>query len=251
MLVLVCTLLQCVGWLTGWRAVGQPLWAMYAMGMAEMTLMLALLFNGWCIWQRSRLELTSPLGLQAARWGFMSLLLCVLGDWVNRNFGQQYFAHDLVIEHSYLADSVWFFLPGYLLWVCLAWKVCTPAVSLNTKRLSLLLACVVGLCSWFVLVKPGTHPYTQSLTGTYSLVITAMVPAGIWLLLAFGRRAWPVATGAFLATAADALIAQFWLFGEGHYPGIAHLNFVVYFVSQALLQQLPRMLQGQTLDSPN
>jgi len=212
------------------------------LGIAEMALMLALLYNGWRIRQHVCASTADAPAVRAANWGLVSLGLCVLGDLVNRNFGGQRYAYDQVIEHSYLADSVWFFLPGYLLWVALAWQTSAPRVSLRIRWVTLLLAGFAGLISWGMLVLPGTHAYIMWITGAYSLVITAMAAAGGWLAMAHGRAVWPVAVGAVLAAVADALIAQFWLFGHGHYPGIAHLNFVVYFASQALLQQLPLVL---------
>lgn len=237
-LVLGCCLLQVVAWQAGWRQGDIEQAAMY-LGMAEMAFMLFLLLNGWRIQQHMQAVHAGAMATQTARWGLVSLALCTLGDLVNRNFGQQYFAYDQVIEHSYLADSVWFFLPGYLVWVVLAWKVAATRVNWRIRLLTLLLAAMAGLTSWYTLVLPGTSAYVMGITGAYSLVITAMAAAGGWMLMANGRVAWLVATGAVSATVADALIAQFWLFGHGHYPGIAHLNFALYFASQALLQQLP------------
>lgn len=210
--------------------------------MTEMVLMLLLVLHGWRIHRRVTATANAPMAKIAARWSLVSLMLCVLGDLVNRNFLQHTFAYDTTIEHSYLADSVWCFLPGYLLWVCLAWQASTPAVGPTLKFTTLTLAGAAGLVSWYALLLPGTHAYILGMTGAYSLVVTAMVPAGVWLLLSLGHCAWHVASGAILATIADALIAQFWLFGHGHYPDIAHLNFVVYFASQALIQQLPLVL---------
>ena len=45
-----------------------------------------------------------------------------------------------------------------------------------------------------------------------------------------------------LAMIADALIGKFWIFGangQGYFPLISHLNWIIYFGSQALIQQLP------------
>lgn len=239
-LTLTCALLQTLAWLAGWRQLGHESAATY-LGIAEMALMLGLLWNGWRIQQRMSAT-SSPQAKLAARWGLASLTLCSLGDLINRNFWQRSYTYDVVIEHSYLADSVWCFLPGYLIWVCLAWRVSTPAVSTKNKLAMLAVAGLTGLGSWYNLHLHGTNAYILGMTSAYSLVITAMVPAGIWLLMAFGWRAKHVAMGAVLAALADALIAQFWLFGNGHYPGIAHLNFVVYMTSQALIQQLPGVI---------
>jgi len=240
-LVLGCSVLQVATWLAGWRQAGFEQTATY-LGVAEMAFMLLLLLNGWRIQQHVQAVHAGPMATQAAKWGLVSLALCTLGDLVNRNFGGQHFAYDQVIEHSYLADSVWFFLPGYLVWVVLAWKVTAPRVDWRIRLLTLALAAMAGLGSWYTLVLPGSSAYVMGITGAYSLVITAMAAAGGWMLMAKGRVAWAVAVGAVSATVADALIAQFWLFGHGHYPGIAHLNFAVYFASQALLQQLPLVL---------
>lgn len=237
-LTLVCTLLQQAAWLKGWRLADQP-GAADMLGLAEMGLMLALLYNGWRIRQS---VLNTPNARQAATWSLASLALCVLGDLVNRNFQHQAFAHDAVVEHSYLVNSVWFFLPGYLLWLVLAWRVTDGRVSARTHALSLLATCLGGLISFGALVLPGVSGYTAWVTGAYSPVITSMLAAALWLWLAFGRRAAWVCIGAVLAAVADALIAQFWLYGQGHYPGVAHLNFVVYFASQALIQQLALVL---------
>lgn len=248
-LVVLCTLLQIAAWQAGWRSDGHET-AARLLGMAEMVLMLGLLAHGWSVHQRVAKSPHASMALlaaqvspqMAARWGLTSLALCTLGDLINRNFDGKTFAYDTIIEHSYLADSVWCFLPGYLVWVGLAWRVSSPSVSVFTKCITGLAAGLAGLASWHALVPVGAHPYTLTLTGAYSVVITAMVAAAAWLHWRFGWRAWPVVAGAVLATLADALIAQFWLFGNGYYPGIAHLNFVVYFASQSLLQQLPLVM---------
>lgn len=239
-LVLLVFLLQGAGW-AGWLVVtdGSPGKTVFAI--AEMLLIFVLLWNGWRI-RRHVHEKTSSADRQTrtvATLTFSSLALCSLGDLVNRNFSQTFYAHDRIIEHSYLVDSVWFFLPGYALFFAAAWLATRERVPAWLRWTSLVVTAAAGIVSFAGLVLPGTSPYVVAVTGSYTVLIALMVPAALWLAMTFGRPAWLVCAGAVLATVADALIGHFWLFGHGHYPAIAYLNFVVYFVSQALVQQLP------------
>lgn len=238
-LVALCVLLQAGGWLadvpTDPRTLPRILFAL-----AEMSLLLALLWNGWRIRAFVHAQAaSSALARSTATLVFGALLLCVGGDAINRNLGASYYAYDHVIEHSYLADSVWFFFPGYLLFIVAAWRATAAGVPAWLRAGSLAAGAVAGVATFAGLVLPGTSDYVAAMTGGYSVLISLMVPAALWIAMAYGRPAWPVALGAALATVADALIGQFWLFGEGWYPGVAYLNFGVYFLSQALVQQFP------------
>ncbi|MGM0563962.1 MAG: hypothetical protein ACQES2_06495 [Pseudomonadota bacterium] len=212
----------------------------FILSVLEMLVMFALLWNGWQIrsWVYAQPG-TSLLVRSNATLVFVSLALCLGGDWINRNFSETYFAYDQIIEHSYLADSVWFFLPGYSVFIVACWRLARGATSLALRLVSLGAAASGGLWTFLSLVPEGTSFYVQAMTGPYTVVISCMAVAGLWLWLTLGARVWPVALGAVLATVADALIGHFWLFGEGYYPAIAYINFVVYFLSQALIQQLP------------
>lgn len=249
LLVALITLLQGAAWL-GWLPVSSGSAGKTAFATVEMALIFLLVWNGWRI-RRHILLQPHPVTeasrhlRRVATLTFGSLLICSLGDAVNRNYSQTFYAHDSVIEHSYLVDSVWFFFPGYALFVAAAWFATRDLVPLWLRLSSLLVAALAGLASFADLVLPGTSSYVMAITGSYTALISLMVPAALWIALAFGRPAWHVAAGALLATIADALIGHFWLFGEGHYPGIAYLNMVVYFLSQALIQQLPLVLSSQ------
>lgn len=243
-LVALCLLLQAGGWLadvpTDPRTMPRILFAL-----AEMSLLFALLWNGWRIRAFVHAQAdSSALARSTATLVFASLLLCIGGDAINRNLGVSYYAYDNVIEHSYLADSVWFFFPGYLLFIVAAWRATAARVPGWLRAVSLVAGAVAGVATFAGLVLPGTSNYVAAMTGSYSVLISLMVPAALWIAMAYGRPAWPVALGAVLATVADALIGQFWLFGEGWYPGVAYLNFVVYFLSQALMQQFPPVVAG-------
>ncbi|MEE4252381.1 MAG: hypothetical protein V2I38_17465 [Alcanivoracaceae bacterium] len=242
LLVLVIVGAQLLAWHFG-VVDGAGKWALASV---EMVVMLALLWNGW----RIRLHLVeqgaSAIQQRVATLVFWSLAICILGDLVNRNLPPRYFSYDSVIEHSYLADSVWFFFPGYALFIAAAWLASRDRVAAIWRIPALLVVALAGLFSFFDLVQPGTATYIQIMTGAYTVLISMMVPAGLWILLAFGKRSWPVALGAVLATVADALIGHFWLFGSGWYPAIAFINFIVYFLSQALIQQLPLIMLPAT-----
>jgi hypothetical protein len=208
-------------------------------GLLEMLLITALILNGWRIRHWLFSANASPLVLTVATFCLLSLLVCGLGDLVNRNFPQAFYQYDSVIEHSYLADSVWFFLPGYSLFIRAAW-LATPSISRPVKTATACLAALLGLMSFLGMVLEDTSSYVRLITGAYSMLITAMVAAGLWIALRYKSRVGlMVALGAALAALADAVIGQFWLYGSGYYPQVSHVNWIVYFLSQAMIQQLP------------
>jgi hypothetical protein len=53
-----------------------------------------------------------------------------------------------------------------------------------------------------------------------------------------------VAAGLVLAAVADAVIGQFWLYGhagQGFFPAVRDVNWVIYIGSQSLVIHLPRV----------
>lgn len=212
------------------------------LGCVEMGLIGLLLLNGIRIreWVKSA-EIAGPKAHRATDLCLFSLILCALGDLVNRNFSGSYFAYDSVIEHSYLVDSVWFFLPGYFVYLLAVWQ--TARVPRLVKSFSVLVAGGAGLISFLGMVLPQTSEYAQVVTGLYAVVITNMAAAALWIALSWRHPlGYWVAVGAALASVADAIIGQFWLYGHGYYPAVAHINWIIYFLSQALIQQLPVLL---------
>lgn len=227
-------------------------------GILEMALLLLLAANG------IRLRHMHPTShnnasAEVADWTLASLLICLGGDLVNRNFQQHFYMRDTHTQHSYLADSVWFFAPGYAAFIVAAWRATSGLVSDRARLASLVLVSLIGILTFWDLLPAGTGLYVTVMTGPYTVVIALMVPAGGWIAVAFGGflsgkdsvrvpGAWAVAVGAVLATVADAIIGHFWLFPKegltsGFYPAVAYLNFVIYFTSQALMQQLPVVYQ--------
>jgi len=98
----------------------------------------------------------------------------------------------------------------------------------------------VGVLSFAGMYKEGAGVYVTTMTGTYAALISVMCASALWLLKSYGWQAmkW-VALGAVLALLADALIGNFWIYREGYFPNVAYLNWIIYFSSQALIQQLP------------
>ncbi|MEZ5555521.1 hypothetical protein [Haliea sp.] len=209
----------------------------------EMGLLGGLLWNGWRI-RRWVYQTSTARHCAVADLTVAGLTVCLLGDAVNRNVPARFYSYDDVVQHSYLADSVWFFFPGYALLLAAVWLATRGRVHPLWRVVPMVLAAAGGLFAFFQVLLPGTAAYIAWLTGAYSILIALMLPCALWIGLAFGRRGRWVALGAAMATVADGMIGQFWLYGSGHYPAIAYANFMVYFVSQALLQQLPLLAQN-------
>jgi len=253
----IALLLVCLGGclqlsaLSGLIVVSNPMQkAIY--GSVEMFLVLGLLINGWAIWRTIKTYSVSRgeahlwvVGI--ARLCFLSLALCVIGDLINRNYPELYYQYESNVKHTYLADSVWFFFPGYCCFIYAAYLACRHSdLSLRFMGLTAFLCVVAGIVSFAGMYKEGAGTYVATMTGTYAALIPVMCAAALWLLKSYGWQAmkW-IASGAALATFADALIGNFWIYGEGYFPAISYLNWIIYFASQALIQQLPIKLLQQ------
>lgn len=244
-LVLLSTLLQGIALLGLWPVedgTAGKLW----FGNAEMGLIILLLVNGWFI---RRWTLQTGQGLlvkSTATLCFLSLLLCVGGDFINRNYFNIQHAYGSSVQHTYLADSVWFFAPGYGLFL---WATIRVARARGISS-GFVLTCAgiaggLGALTFADLYTPEAGSYVSSMTGGYAVFISIVGVSAIWLVRALGWQvAYPVAIGAVMATIADGLIGNFWLYRDGFYPTISHLNWILYFASQALVQQLPVQLSG-------
>ena len=96
----------------------------------------------------------------------------------------------------------------------------------------MLVAGGAGLISFLGMVLPQTSEYAQVVTGLYAVVITNMAAAALWIALSWRHPlGYWVAVGAALASVADAIIGQFWLYGHGIHPAVAHINWIIYFLS--------------------
>ena len=240
LLVLASVLLQSLA-LLGLLPIEDGSQGKFWFGNAEMFLIIALLANGWFIRRWAMQSGQNPLVQSTATLCVLSLALCVGGDFINRNYFGIYHGHGSSVRHSYLADSVWFFAPGYGLFLLATIRVAlAKGVSKGFIAICALIAGALGALSFVDLYQPTAGAYVSSMTGGYAVFISIIGVSSLWLVKALGwRAAYPVAIGAVMATIADALIGNFWLYREGFYPTISHVNWILYFASQALVQQLP------------
>lgn len=221
----------------------------------EAATMLVLVANSFAIKCWVYRTTTNPLYRRLGWLGFLSLALCFCGDVVNFNLPQTLYRHGGVVRHDYLADSVLFFAPGYLLLLA--------AVVLVTVRNNIgptvwggifVVAAVAGIASFASMHLPGTGFYVSMLTGGYSVLITAVGLSGVVLVICFGGvRAspgiWLVGLGLVLAAVADGIIGQFWLYGNdgaGYFPWAREVNWIIYVGSQCLVIHLPRVMLRQS-----
>ncbi|MDK1310403.1 hypothetical protein [Pseudoalteromonas ardens] len=175
-----------------------------------------------------------------------SLLFCLAGDVVNFNLAQNYFQHSAVVKHDYLADSVWFFMPGYLLLFLACWRLLGySGAQVVYFVVAMLITSLLALFSYLNMHLPGSGWYVTVLTGGYAIVIAQAALLGLCLLISSDIPKTPraiLALGMILATVADALIGQFWIFGnegQGYYPQIRAINWAIYITSQAIVIHLP------------
>lgn len=180
-----------------------------------------------------------------------SLVLCICGDVVNFNLNNQYYRYNEVIKHDYLADSVWFFVPGYSL---LFIAVLLASRSLVMYPLYYVAAYLGGtllislLCFYFMHI-PEAGYYVLLLTGLHSFVITSVGLMSLVLLNTYRRLnaplgVWLVSLGLVLAAIADALIGLYWIYGnsgEGYFPQIRYINWIIYISSQCLVIHLAKI----------
>lgn len=219
-------------------------------GIFELITIAALLFNSLTIMKVFSLAKQGNLK-KVSQLCFLVLLLCFFGDIVNRNFSQTFYQFDQIIKHSYLAISVFFFMPGYALLIYIIAKIA------HQQKVKLPLILISSAISVIIAVTTFTDIYIKEasfwlliLTSSYSIVVSILAVAALWLIKAFhGLKTsiyiWAVALGLILAMLADALIGKFWIFGnqgQGFFPIISHINWIIYIASHALIQQLPRGL---------
>jgi hypothetical protein len=193
---------------------------------------------------------THSLYRQVAWLSIASLVLCIGGDLVNFNLPETYYRHGSVVKHDYLADSVWFFAPGYLLLLSAAVRVALDNGLGGLTIAGLLsVAGLIGGVSINAMHLPGTDVYVSAITGFYGVLITAVGASGLAFALSFEKsRLRPavllVGGGIVLAAIADSVIGQFWIYGnngEGFFPEARYVNWSLYIGSQCLVIHLARV----------
>ncbi|MDI9244715.1 hypothetical protein [Marinobacter sp. CHS3-4] len=217
---------------------------------AEFVMMLVLLINCYALKNWIVRHTDHSLYRQVAWLSVGSLVLCILGDLVNFNLPESYYRYGQVVKHDYLADSVWFFAPGYLLLLIAAVRI-ARANGLGIAGIAALLAVagIIGGVSINAMHLPGTGTYVSAITGFYGIFITVVGASGIVFMLSFGKRRFRpgvllVSVGILMAAVADSVIGQFWIYGnggEGFFPAARYVNWSLYVGSQCLVIHLARV----------
>ncbi|KZN43829.1 hypothetical protein [Pseudoalteromonas luteoviolacea] len=105
---------------------------------------------------------------------------------------------------------------------------------------------IVTLFSYLQMRLPDNGAYVSILVGFYAVLVAQCASVALVLLLkatklSLLKRYYLPVIGLLLATLADALIGQFWLFGnqgQGYFPLIRTINWFVYISSSLLIIQL-------------
>jgi len=180
----------------------------------------------------------------------ISLVLCACGDVVNFNFPLTYYRYGGIVKHDYLADSVLFFAPGYLLFLIAAcWVALANKFKANVLLMLFVSASLIGAVLFVSMHLPGTGMHVSIVTGIYAVLITLVGVSGGVLLMALRKSSarlavWFVASGLVLAAVADGVIGQFWIYGnngEGFFPAARYVNWSLYIGSQCMLIHLARI----------
>ncbi len=232
------TLLQCIA-LLGVLPIAANTLGRQLFSTVEMSLVLLLLLQSWRIRQWSVETAQNALVQNTARLCFYSLLLCGIGDFVNRNYFEQYYQWDAVIKHGYLIHAIGFFFPGYLLIALANWRLGRAKVGRRAAVIGIVVAGALGTLAFLDSYNPHVSPYASSAMWLYTLLHAVLAVSALWLIKTYGWSAsCIVVIGVLLAPMADVLIAQFWIY-QDHFPLIEHVNWILYFTSLAMIQQLP------------
>lgn len=235
------TLLQCIA-LLGVLPIAANTLGRQVFSTVEMLRVLLLLIQGWRIRQWSIATAQAALVQKIAHLCFYSLLLCGLGDFVNRNYFEQYYQWDAVIKHSYLIQAIWFFFPGYLLITIANWQLGRQHLSVRSAAIGIVIALVLGALAFLSNYNPTVSSYASSAMFLYTLLHAVLALSTLCLIKAYGWSAsCVVVIGVLLAPVADVLIAHFWIY-QDYFPLIEHVNWIIYFSSLAMIQQMPFMV---------
>ncbi|ODA35416.1 hypothetical protein A8L45_04185 [Veronia pacifica] len=247
--ILVVATTDAVGSLLGfWFApetAGNKMWVIKGL------LLLALVLLSFSV-KRWVYQQTSDGFYRKVAWlSLLSLLVCLGGDITNANFSETFYRYDGVVKHDYLADSVMFFGPGYLL-LLINGALVTRRNGIKPTVIGqfILAGVLAGALSIFIMHIPGTGVFVKTMTSIYAALIGAVGLLGILLIHSFGgirasKGVWMVGFGFMLAAIADAVIGHFWIYGnggQGYYPDVRHVNWILYAASQAMVIYLPFVL---------
>ena len=237
-IVTASTLIQCIA-LLGVLPIAANTLGRHVFSTVEMSLILLLLIQGWRIRQWSVTSGQDVLTQQIASLCFYSLLLCGIGDFVNRNYFEQYYQWDAIIKHSYLIQAIWFFFPGYLLIAIANWQLGRQRVSARSAAAGVVIALALGTLAFLSSYDPRVSNYASSAMFLYTLLHAVLTLSTLWLIKTYGWSAsCVVVIGVWSAPVADVLIGHFWIY-QDYFPLIEHVNWIIYFASLAMIQQMP------------
>lgn len=234
----VSTLLQCIA-LLGVFPIAANTVGRHVFSTVEMLLIVLLLFQGWRIKRWSVEAGQNGQTRKIAHLCFYSLLLCGLGDFVNRNYFELYYQWDNVIKHSVLIQSIGFFLPGYFLLVLANWEIGGHGIRPRTAALGIAIALMLGALVFMSGYDPRVNGVASTAILIYTLMHALLILSTGLVIRAYGWTASSIVViGLLLAPLADVLLSEF-MIKRDHYPVIAHVNWIIYFTSLAMIQQMP------------
>lgn len=217
----------------------------------ESVVLIALLINSLMIKRWVVANTNDRAFIKIAWLSFLAIFFCLLGDVTNFNLPEIFYRYKSVIKHDYLVDSIYFFLPGYTLLLLAGFR----AIELNTKdkrfiRYPVVAGSVLGMLSMFMMHLPNTDWFITISTAIYAMLIGVVGFTGLAFILSFGglkasKSELLVGVGFILAAVADAIIGNFWIYGnqgEGFYPQVRYFNWMVYIASQCMVIHLPHLL---------
>jgi len=217
----------------------------------ESMVLIALLINSLLIKRWVSANTSDSALIKIAWFSFIALCFCLLGDVTNFNLPETFYRYESAIKHDYLVDSIFFFVPGYSLLLLAGFR----AIKLNTTdkrfiRYPVVVGSMVGVLSMVMMYLPNTDWFITISTGIYAMLIGVVGFIGLALILSCGglkasKSELLVGAGFILAAVADAIIGNFWIYGnqgEGFYPQVRYLNWMVYIASQCLVIHLPHLL---------
>jgi hypothetical protein len=241
-IVAVSASLQCVALLAGDWQIDEGTAGRQIFSTVEMSLVALLLVQGWRIVRWSRDMSQSRITQQMAVICFYSLALCGLGDLVNRNYLEQYYQFDEIIKHSYLVTAIWFFFPAYTLIIVANRRITQRAIGSRVAATTVAVSALIGLLLYLTNHDPAVSHYSSGMILIYTMMLCVLAGSTLWLVRAYGWHASRIVViGCLLALVADALVGNFWIYRD-HYPTIEHVNWIVYFTSLAMIQQIPFLI---------
>jgi hypothetical protein len=118
------------------------------------------------------------------------------------------------------------------------------AIRSRSATTTVVAAAIVGVLAYFTNHDPAVSAYSSGLMLLYTMMLSVLAGSTLWVVSTYGWGAsCLVVIGCLLAPVADALIGNFWIY-RNHYPTVEHLNWIVYFTSLAMIQQMPFFIAG-------